>query len=183
MLTDWIISQPTRRYFAAVDYGNSASSAKIVYNVNSSTLATGSGVAVNSDISLPYAGPAPVGSTGAGILILQQKSSGPQACLTGATNSIFDREEVTSKSGAAFSPGGGDNPIFCGEVATLSWGGSPLNASLTNSSVTPKYLNGWASFTLDLGTGPEYGLPITGFAGISASSGTQGYGITYPLRW
>jgi hypothetical protein len=202
MLTDWVISQPTRRYFAVVDYGPTYDGAKhpnttvpiIVYNSNQPVGSDGSGQVLSTSVApapvgpgLPYAGD---GSTlvGAGILELSaMKMNSSVACvqLDSENSAVYDREETTAVSGgAAFSPGTATAPTICGEVATMSWGGSPLGAALTNTQASSKYLSGWATFAVPIGTGsPAYGLPIIGFAGTSASSGTEGYGITYPLRW
>jgi hypothetical protein len=130
---------------------------------------------------LPYAGNAT--PNGAGILSLQQTANGPQACLTSIQSKIFDREENTSTVGATFSPGVKGTASFCGEVATMTWGTSPLQASLTCTAASTAYTSGWAIFSPLYGTGANYGLPMTGFAAISANNGSQGYGLTWPLRW
>jgi hypothetical protein len=119
---------------------------------------------------------------------------------------MTDREEAQTSATAGFSPGGVSSAIFCGEVAVLSWGDSPLHAALTKTTAPDTYLNGWASFTLPPGStpvpssvtktgyaatpsnagGPGWGLPVTGFAAINAINAEQGgqsYGFTWPLRW
>ncbi|MDR2990951.1 MAG: hypothetical protein LBU72_03295 [Burkholderiaceae bacterium] len=228
MTTDWILSQPTRRYFAVIDYNggknpaqSQGSDAYIVYNLNAgytgSTLVNGnspnspygSGIAMQGHIgaawavtgattdtsALPYAGVNGGNGTGTGTaavggahnLSLVQGATGPLACWTG-TPAIYDREETTAGVQAQFSPGF-SSPSFCGEAAVLSWGGSPLNAGLTDTTVSGAYTSGWANFVLDLGTlngvtaGATYGLPVIGFAAINGINGPQGYGITWPLRW
>jgi hypothetical protein len=227
MTTDWIVSQPTRRYFAAIDYNGGknpgdakATDAYIVYNLNAAYNAAedpGTGGAANSSAyasgfalqgfnaassasvippygpwstassALPYAGlnGGKVGTNAGGAvnLSISQGVSGPVTCWTSGSK-IFDREETTGSVQAQFSPGY-NVANFCGEVAVLSWGGSPLHAALSDTNVTAgAYQSGWASFTPDIGKfGAYYGLPITGFAAINGIDGAQGYGITWPLRW
>jgi len=187
--TDWIISQPTRRYFAVIDYATSAAAARIVYN-NNQPAPDGSGRVPGG---LPYAGDGNAAgwsaADGAGILDkVVNADYGPQACLNADVPTFYNQEEVTASLTAQFSPGY-DNPVFCGEVATMTFGktnapgNSVLNAALTNTKVTVGYSAGWANFTFPLGTGPAYGLPVTGFAAISILGNGQSYGATWPLRW
>jgi len=177
MSTDLIFSQPTRRYFAVVDYADSAAKATIIYNDN---VTSGTG----NQPELPYAGTtanARLG-IGAGNLALMQQTSGPVACLQGITVKSYDQEETTASTAASFSPGV-TNPELCGEVATMTWGNSPLGASLTNTRATTSYKSGWVAVSLPVGTGAAYGLPALGFSAINAMNGAQGYGITWGIRW
>jgi len=183
--TDWVVSQPTRRYFAVVDYAGSAAAANIVYNNNAQANAAGD-LALPTDLGntgLPYwnvsgaTNPTPTNVTG--VLQLVQTSTGPVASLPGSFQ-LYDREEGTN-SNAVFSPRTGS--IYKGEVATLTFGNSPLNASLTNTKTTGAPAFGWATFTPSIGTGGF--IPMTGFAaltGVNASTGSA-VGMTLPHRW
>jgi len=177
MSTDLVFSQPTRRYFAAVDYASSAAAARIIYNDND-TSGTG------AQAALPYAGTNAnaLAGIGAGILTLSPQAYGPVACLLGIVAKSYDQEETTASTAASFSPGV-TNPELCGEVATMTWGNSPLSAALTNTQATTSYKSGWINVTLKPGTGAAYGLPALGFSAISATNGSQGYGITWGIRW
>jgi hypothetical protein len=177
MSTDLVFSQPTRRYFAVVDYGSSAATARIIYNDN---VTSGTG----ANAALPYAGVSADArrGVGAGILSLSPQAYGPVACLLGIEARSYDQEETTATTAASFSPGV-TNPELCGEVATMTWGNSPLSAALTNTQASTSYKSGWINVGLPVGTGPAYGLPVTGFSAISATNGSQGYGITWGIRW
>jgi hypothetical protein len=202
MSTDWVLSQPTRRYFAAVNYATAAGA--IIYNDNV-TAGTG-GIGTNPAAlpagapyfhsALPYAGPgaglthAPVtvGANGAdlggaGNLILLNLGYGPVACLDNAPiTAVYDREEGFA-GGPKFSPGG-LTPRLCGEVPVLSWGNSPVGAVITATGAQSTYATGWASITLDLGAlGATYGLPMMGYAASSVKGFNQSYGAMWPLRW
>lgn len=172
MMTDWVVSQPTRRYYAAVDYSTSATNAKIVYN-NS----MGGAVAFANNVTA-----APASSDNAyGVLRLNQVANmGPYACITAAVGTT-DREESTISAGAAFSPG--VTSRMCGEVFTLSFGGSSvLSASVSNVAVANAAgKSGWGRLTLSGGAE----LPIVGFAATSMKNAAAGgnYGLTLPYRW
>ncbi|MDO5290846.1 MAG: cell surface protein [Pseudomonadota bacterium] len=172
MSTDWVVSQPTRRYHAAVDYTGSG---RILWNTNTASAATANGDVVTT---------APASTDNVyGALSLKARSTTNGtpaiACLGGSLSST-DREEA--RGGASFSPG---SPLtFCGEVFTLSFRNksSVLNAAITNtvaSGVT--YDQGWASLTL----GNSASLPVVGFAATSAvNNSTNGnFGLTMPHRW
>jgi len=137
---------------------------------------------------------------GALILTKLVRPGGPQACLNGKNTNFWSSEEVTASAFASFSPGY-STPTFCGEVATMTWGNgadidsavagdSPLKASLTNSQVAVSYPVGWAWFqfntsggTQPYNQGPNYGLPVTGFAAIAFKGNNQNFGASWPLRW
>jgi len=182
MSTDLVFSQPTRRYFAVVDYGTSAAAARIIYN---DSITSGAGLDGTTG-KLPYAGTTTDATTplpaakGAGNLALT--AAGPVACLLGIQVKSYDQEETTASTAASFSPGV-TNPELCGEVATMTWGNSPLGASLTNTKATTSYKSGWVAVGLPVGDGAAYGLPALGFSAINATNGSQGYGITWGIRW
>ena len=153
--TDWVVSQPTRRYHAVVNYGTSAAT--------SSKVARG---------DLYQA------------LILDQKNAfGPQLCLNMEFSST-DREEKEVKvtSGGSFSPGSAPTKKpFCGEVFVLQLGTtSTLHAAITKQAIAPVGDAGWA--TLGVTTGS---VPMVGYAAIdfqNAAAGTR-YGWTFQHRW
>lgn len=163
METDWVVSQPTRRYHAAVSYGASAAASKLEFSVASGSSAT-----------------APTsGNPYAGLTMNRSLAMGPQACLSVAFSSA-DREEKFQTAGGGFSPG--VTSPYCGEVFTVSFNGtSPLQAALTNRSVTPVGEAGWARLQL---ANSVY-APVVGFAATSLKNQALGgnYGMTLPHRW
>ena len=170
MMTDWVVSQPTRRYYAAVDYSTSASAAKIVYNADM-TAAAG---ALANTTTAPAAAVNPYG-----VLRLNQVGDmGPYACISASVGTT-DREESTIAQGATFSPG--VSTRLCGEVFVVSFGGSSvLNAGVSNVQLAnPAGKAGWGRLTL----ANSAALPIVGFGATSIQGQTGNYGLTLPYRW
>ena len=162
METDWVVSQPTRRYHAAVNYGTAASGAVIEW-----TTATGS--AKTPGTGNPYAS----------LTINRTLAQGPQSCLSVSFSSA-DREEKFQTAGGGFSPG--VTSPYCGEVFTVSFNGtSVLQAALTNRQVAPVGEAGWAR--LQVADGLH--VPVVGFAATSIQNQAIGgnYGMTLPHRW
>lgn len=162
METDWVVSQPTRRYHAAVAYGSKADASKIEW-----TTTTGS------------SGTAPTSNPYAALSINRSLAQGPQACLSAAFSSA-DREEKFQTLGGGFSPG--VTSPYCGEVFTVSFSStSVLQASLTNRAVAPVGDAGWARLQL---ANSVY-APIVGFAATSIRNQATGgnFGLTLPHRW
>ena len=121
MATDWVVSQPTRRYFAVMNYATSAATAAVMPNP----------VASN-----PYAG----------LLNKVVTAMGPQACMQVGFGST-DREERVNVTGGSFSPGA-TSPT-CGEVFVVKFGAnSVLQAAATTRQVSPVGTEGWAQLTL-----------------------------------
>jgi hypothetical protein len=193
MSTDWILSQATRRYFAVVNYSDSPAHSTIVYNdaaISDGTVTGGPGV---NALTLPYAGKTNTAYfnrnntyPGAGNLqLMQGHQFGPQACLVGSKVApLTDREETQGVQGPAFSPSTTPGtPALCGEVATLTWGNSPLGATLTNTSITTAYKAGWGTMTLNKGAGAE--VPVTGYAALIGGNTQTGFslGATWGHRW
>ena len=162
--TDWVVSQPTRRYHAAVDYRT---------GFTAGSTASGNAVLVTR-------GTLPGGYSG---LTLQSTDYGPQACLPMAFSST-DREEkqVRTSASGGFSPG--TPPVtlrYCGEVFVAQFGAtSALQAVITNRKVTPAGEAGWASLGSSDGA-----LPIVGYAATLFTDGGTGYkyGMTFQHRW
>jgi hypothetical protein len=169
--TDWVVSQPTRRYAAALQYGKLGSSTRVL-NV---TAAFGD-----------YYNP---GNTSIKI----DGKFGDVICTDGALSGT-DREE--SRGGVSFSPR--NVPEFCGEVFVLSFndnGAAPskvLSANLTKQTANIVYTDksivqaGWAQLSFNNGAVSTWkGLPVTGFAATSLVNQAQNgnYGYTLPHRW
>ena len=155
MATDWVVSQPTRRYFAVMDYGTSAATAAVQYNP----------VGAN-----PYAG----------LLNKVVTANGPQACMLVGFGSN-DREERVNVIGGSFSPG--VSSPTCGEVFVIKFGAtSVLQAAVTTRTVSPVGTEGWAMLTMP---GPTTGLPVVGFAATSIlnQNTSAHYGWTLPHRF
>lgn len=166
MQTDWVVSQPTRRYHAAVSYGASAAAAAVVFNDNQNS---SSSPVVTSDPS----------NNRYRVLTLSNTAFGPQACVLAGFGST-DREERVNVSSGSFSPG--VTAPYCGEVFTVQFGNtSVLQAAVTKRKVTPVSDAGWASLTL-MGANR---LPIVGYAATSLKNAAIGgnYGMTLPHRW
>jgi len=179
--TDWVVSQPSRRYFAAVDYGLTSTGTtgpRIIYNVTD-------GIVPDNN---PYIKAGALTPAGGVLTLMTKDSSGPVACLTGKFTAIFDREELTTSSRPVLSPTINQAAFYCGEVFTLTFGRSPLSAALTNLQTSGGSLEGWATLGLS-GSGiaaPNHvgaTLPIMGYAAINGFTGSAAVGGTWPHRW
>ena len=182
METDWVVSQPTRRYHAAVDYGTSLTTSAILWNASMAQVPTAPPTAAH------VTGTAPASTANRyGVLTLRRDLElGPYACVT-AGFAAADREEKFTSAGSSFSPG--VTSPNCGEVFTVSFNSSTskvLQAKVANSGVTAPGQAGWAKLTL--GGGSTTYLPVVGFAATSMKNtrtdGSGGnYGMTIPHRW
>jgi hypothetical protein len=166
--TDWVVSQPTRRYSLAVNYGR----------LGASSIA---------------ASPSVTGFYSSGNTFLKTGDFGDVICTGGALSGT-DREE--SRGGVSFSPR--NVPEFCGEVFVLSFNDSGvapskvLSANVTKQTANVLYTDksivqaGWAQLSFQSGgiTGWT-GLPLTGFAATSLLNQAQNgnYGYTAAHRW
>ena len=162
--TDWVVSQPTRRYHVAVDYRSGFTEGTI--NPNDAVLVQRTGSSVAS-----YQSPN---------LRLQSTGFGPQACLPLAFSST-DREEFQVRASGGFSPGPGTTQNYCGEVFVAQFGAtSALQASITNRKVTANGQAGWASIGSAAGQ-----LPMVGYAATLFNNEVNGnkYGLTFQHRW
>lgn len=170
--TDWIVSQPTRRYHAAVAYDvknpwNDKLENFIAWNDDMSDPDTD---VTNSPDNNIYSG-------------LQLNAKG-QACYLFKVGSTDREEGVAEVSiGGDFSPGEYTTYPYCGEVFTLTFNNdtSILNATVTNSRYDAFAEAGWGKVQ----TGSDVALPMVGFAAISLQNGVTGqhYGWTLPHRW
>ncbi len=163
MMTDWVVSQPTRRYFAVMDYATSAATATVVPNTTA--------------VAVPPLSPFTVSNPYAGVLSKVITDMGPQACMSVGFGST-DREERVNVTGGSFSPG--VTRPTCGEVFVVKFGAtSTLNAAVTTRQVAPVGTEGWASLTLPTA------LPVVGFAATTINNTSSGahYGWTLPHRF
>ena len=174
--SDWVVSQPTRRYHSAVAYEltvGGVTAPAIVANddmANPSTVIK-SGVGPLSLVNNRYAG-----------LFLKKLGAdkGAQSCFNRSV-STTDREEFqVAAGGPVASPGTApQKDLACGEVFTLTMGTgstSVLGAIITNSAVATNGTQGWASLT----TG--FNSPIVGYAATSLKASTGNFGMTTPHR-
>jgi hypothetical protein len=179
MDTDWVISQPTRRYFAAVNYTGASNTAAIWWNGDIDSGRTGSTVVLNN------ANPFTVADNRYRSLGLGTPFTGmgPYACLNGRI-SAFNREETQlAGSGEGFSP-----PrqvvaaAYCGEVGVMQFGSGVLGAavSVQNAGTMPGTA-GWAMYAPI--NAPA--LPIVGYAALSVRNGDSlgNFGGALPHRW
>lgn len=175
-VTDFLFSQPTRRYAVAVNY-KAASSADNTLAVGTAASAIYRTIGASSYYNA------------ANTDLVNR-----QVCLNNlsvpAQNSLFNREETT--------PGVGENPFvispndpgaptvfrLCGETAVASINAasdaspSALSASVVRNNVlfAAGYENGWASFDTFNG---GFGLPVLGASFIRASNGLVNYGFAW----
>ena len=182
MQTDWVVSQPTRRYHVAVAYDLSAipgfgSIPRLIWNADMSD----DGTAV--DIFPP-----PASDNAYSLLSLRVRGNmGSYACLN-ARLSAASREEAFLGNSSSFSPGAPND--YCGEVFTMSFNSDTskvLQAKVANhkANVPTGAEAGWAR--LSLGSTNTY-LPVVGFAATSIKNsradGSGGnYGMTLQHRW
>ena len=163
--TDWVFSQPTRRYQTAMAY----STGGVNLPVNATLLPA------NRHYKAGTGGNLSVSARTVGTLAL-----GDFLCAKGSFSGT-DREEFQAVTSGDFSPlvVAGSAPI-CGEVATLSFNSDTskvLNAQLTNARVNVKNASdyvtaGWASLGLNTPTGSSVsGVPVVGYAATSFTNG------------
>ncbi len=157
--TDWVVSQPTRRYHAAVNYATSAATAAIVTRAGSDN---------------PYEDRLTLDRTPA---------TGPVACMD-MSFANTDREEKAVKISASggFSPGSVEAPKkYCGEVFVAQFGAeSSLQAAITKRALTPVGEAGWGTLGV-----PSGAVPIVGYAATLFTNEANGnkYGLSFTHRW
>ena len=193
--TDWVFSQPTRRYQVAVSYSNSGSNtpvnAKPAFDY-------GAHYFVGNANSIDYG--ADAGKVTGNVTLVQRSVSGTslgdflcvQAPMTGS-----NREEGAISTTGDFSPVPVANAAaLCGETATLSFNSSAskvLHSVLANQRVavgvgaggSTTVQAGWATLTLKpattefkVGAGafadpahPATGLPVIGYSATAFTNG------------
>jgi hypothetical protein len=201
--TDWVYSQPTRRYFAAVNYGRSGYLQanvvwnKIVSDTVTDTQAEPVPAAFLEDWRAQSLATLP-GNRYRDLYIPNQEvipGMGAYACIDGGLYNN-DREEASATDEK--SPG---QPLrYCGEVGVFQFGGTvaggqvirPASGGVLNAQVTPQVIDprlllgsaGWANVTHSRGLDA---LPVVGYAAIlmqntSNPSNSGNYAITLPHR-
>jgi len=171
-LTDLVFSQPTRRYYAAVDYNLSGSSASAVYS-------TSKGVYTDNNTDLYDRVLCVRRPTGSDLLKIE----------------AYNREEKgLTPTGAVISPGTPTEFKICGEVAVTSINAgnesnpSALSATLARNNIElDSLVDGWIRFnttldTADIASTGVSGLPIIGNAHLRAANGAVNYGFTWPHK-
>lgn len=176
--TDWVFSQPTRRYSVALSYAAISATddgrrfTEIVDNAAAATMTLGYFIPGNTVVATPSA------------------TVGRQICVSGITYTTYDREETTTvtTSTPVISPNTVAPAVaFCGEASVLSInnGGSATTAALkANVSVrdlTTGYTDGWMNMGTPGGSA-GLGLPLVGAAFEKAIGGTSTFGAVYSHR-
>ena len=190
MWTDWVVSQPTRRYHAAVDYSASAAAARLVWNMTMGSSPTDYADGSADNITFGDEVTAVVtDNVYNGLFLKDMGDLGPFACLdTGIVlTGSLDREEGSVEGDVGdpsdFSPGKPDPKVArCGEVFVVQFAGS----SVFNAMVTSEKFGdtagkaGFAQITF-----AERSLPVVGYSATSIRNSETGknYGATYGHRW
>ncbi len=178
--TDWVLSMPTRRYYAAYDYISDA----VMYSPANYQSLTPS----RTFSGVEYFNPQNT--------IVKDR----QVCITGLNHASYNREETTAINPGAdviVSPVDVTDPtkfVLCGEVSVMSFNqgekagttglittaSGTLKATVARSAIENGYASGWTTlFT----PGPDgSGMPILGFEAIRAVAGTNTFGATLPHR-
>jgi len=164
-VTDWLFSQPTRRYHVAVDY-NGTGTAEIVYRAGSN-----------------YYNVANTGLYARQVCL--DTTYGP------GRNSLFDREETTpGVTDSPFVPSPNlpeqaEILLLCGEANVVSINAdgvtapSALSATVARGDISTDYVNGWARWDLNNGA---YGVPVLGASFMRAANGAVNYGFAFPHK-
>lgn len=173
-VTDWLFSQPTRRYHVAVDYNG-----------------TGTAAAVYRELSGPGTDATGTDYYNAGNTGLYSRQVCLDTTFGPGRNSLFDREETT--------PGVTDSPfvpspnlpeqaeilLLCGEANVVSINAdgvsapSALAASVARGDISTDYTSGWASWDLN---NAAFGLPVLGASFMRAANGPVNYGFAFPHK-
>ena len=160
--TDWVISFPTRRYFAAVDYADE----------NTPVYSEAGNIYFNED------------STEMGNAANGGKAW--QLCSVFGANALafYDREEIpTVVDDIVISPGTPSKLSICGEVTVLGINAGASTAtfgSVARANVSNGFKEGWGS----LATPGTDGLPmlVRQFTRVNNTQTNVYYGLSYPAR-
>lgn len=176
-MTDWVITQPVRRYYAAVNYkgGTDGKTATALYtDMNGS--ATG-----NGNVYETYA------KMSDRVLCLREKAQGD----TFLSRQVRDREEtLADAANVTVSPAEpGALLLLCGEAAVMSFnagstsGPSSLDATLARNNIEVPYTDGWMRLNTQwAASGTTNGLAIVGYGALRANNGSKYYGFTWPHK-
>jgi hypothetical protein len=163
--TDWVFSQPTRRYNVAPDYRplltTPAGALGRAFNVNLTNFYQ----AANTSVS------------------------GFQICANTNGVTYYDREEFTAVGNNFVISPNPPAPGFrlCGETSVLTFNStaaSVLGAEIARTNfVTGSVRDGWAVVATPGAGGAGWGLPIVGKAFVAASTGTLNIGGSWEHRY
>jgi hypothetical protein len=193
-VTDWVFSQPTRRYHVAVNYTAVKADTTVAVNPLNNLSKTGTAATAiyrdTTDVSTTSTTSSYYTTTNMGF-----PTGSRTLCLKNidapGRNARFDREELTPAAAASTDftispiiPTSTATVYICGEAAVLSVnnGGtvtdSALAASVARNDLTfaAGYENGWMRFDSLNGT---TGLPILGAAFTRMANGAVNYGTSY----
>jgi hypothetical protein len=171
--TDWVFSQPTRRYHVAVDYAATGANRLVFRDGTATTSGTGTGYFAATNTRLNVAGQI----TGA--------AANSVACVTPGQLRAYNREELT-RSTFVISPATALN--LCGEVSVLSFnnaGESVLNGALTRNNLETGtgLVEGWfrvaTPSAVALAAPAVSGLPIIGYSAAKVSGVNLGGAWTH----
>ena len=173
--TDWVVSKPTRRYYAAVDYEGLTPAQKLVTNYDDNGIA----------LAVYYR----ESNTTMGNAVNGGKSY--QACTQVTSLKFWNREEVSpTSSGIVISPGQPTPiPSLCAEVSVLGVNSptSPLGASVSRFNATVAAGNeGWGLLTANNPFGGQnLGLPmlVTQFTKATNPAVAAGVSSTFGAAW
>jgi len=166
-VTDWVFSQPTRRYSVAVNYSGTGSA---VYR-------DGTGSAYFNPANTSY--------------LTAERQVCLDTTVAPGVGTQFDREErspITAPTDFVQSPnvpGEVATVYLCGEANVYSINAenrseaSALNASVARGNFVMDYTDGWAAWSMNNGS---TGVPVLGAAFIRAANGNVNYGFAYPHR-
>jgi len=183
--TDWVFSQPTRRYSVAFDYSATISASddgrRFSDIVDKANLITGytAGYFLQANT----------------LVSSDTNGNGRQICTKNISVTPFDREETgtTTSTTVVVSPSTPADPLsFCGEATVLSinnggilaTGTKALTASVAVKDLDVTFVDGWMKLGTPSATtvvGVD-GLPMVGAAFVRANSATQSFGATYNHR-
>ena len=175
--TDWVVSMPTRRYYAAVDYSGTGTPVITNYDDNGNGAAYYYRMSDNANIAQGV----PSGN-GCKSYQIATKTDGL---------SFWDREEQSAVSNNIIvSPGTPTQMIsLCGEVSTVGINGaSPLQSTVAwktvSTGLTKK--DGWGMLTMNNNwDGINLGLPmiVQQFVKAVNPAAGAGYAGTFGARW
>jgi len=208
-VTDFLFSQPTRRYHVAVNYGAQKDDPTTAGTGTTDLLLSTKGtdaVAVYRDTTNGVAGTSAGAAGGSAVVGTGSKyynstnmafpTGSRTLCLksieTPAKDARFDREEKTPGTSTTDftispAPAASTTTVYvCGEAAVLSInnagtvGDSALSASVARNDIT--FAAGYENGWMRFatnGTGNADGLPILGASFIRMANGAVNYGVSY----
>lgn len=188
--TDWVFSQPTRRYSTSLDYAaiTSTDDGRRFSNLFPVVDAIGGGFEGLAASALTDF------TTRAYFSGLNTLVTTRQICVKGPSISVWDREEttLTASTDVVVSPSTPAAALsFCGEDSVLSVnnggiqaaGTGALKAAVAVKDLDVTYVSGWMTLTTPAATTNLIGLPVLGSAFEKANAGASSFGVAYPHRF